>query len=79
MVGSAPQRESTDAIMEDVVVFPWLPATAMPNLSLISSASISALGMRGILAAAAAIISELSFLMADEYTTTSLPLMFSEL
>ncbi len=36
------------ATMEVVVVLPWLPATAMPYLRRISSASISPRGMTGI-------------------------------
>ena len=46
-VGSSPPRSSTSATIEVVVVLPWLPATATPYLSRISSASISARGMTG--------------------------------
>ena len=65
-VGSRPPAVRMAAIMEVVVVFPCAPATATPNLSLINSASISALGITGICLSLAAAIS--SFLMdtADE-------------
>ena len=46
-VGSSPAAPSTAATMEVVVVLPWVPAMAMPYLSRISSASISARGMTG--------------------------------
>ena len=47
-VGSRCPHVRMEATMEVVVVFPWAPAMATPYLSLISSASISALGITGI-------------------------------
>ena len=52
--------------IEVVVVFPWVPAMAIPYFILMSSASISALGMMGIWREAASFISGLSFLTAEE-------------
>ena len=48
-VGSRPAEAKMAAIIEVVVVLPWAPATAMPYFRRISSASISARGMTGIL------------------------------
>ena len=59
-VGSIPASASKLAARLVVVVLPWVPATAMPRLKRISSASISALGTTGIRASLAAITSELS-------------------
>jgi hypothetical protein len=70
-VGSRPEHPSTWAMREVVVVLPWLPATAMPSLSRISSASISARGMTGILRRSASSSSAFVARMADEKTTTS--------
>jgi len=50
--------------MEVVVVLPWAPETATLYLMRISSASISALGMTGIFAPTAAVISGLDGEMA---------------
>src|SRR5256885_13093537 len=47
-VGSKCAAARTDATSEVVVVFPCAPATAIPYLSRISSASISARGITGI-------------------------------
>jgi hypothetical protein len=63
--------------MDVVVVLPWEPATAMPYLSLISSASISARGMTGIARCRATCTSMLSRDTADEYTTTWAPATFA--
>ena len=41
-VGSMPPASSIAAIIEVVVVLPWVPATATVDFSRISSASISA-------------------------------------
>ena len=46
-VGSRPGSRRTVATSEVVVVLPWEPAMAMPSLSRISSASISARGITG--------------------------------
>ena len=59
------------AAIEVVVVLPWEPAMAMPCLSRISSASISARGMTGIFRRRASTTSGLSRRTADEITTTS--------
>src|SRR5437764_5676838 len=48
------------SIIVVVVVLPWLPATATPSLTRISSPSISARGMTGMFRARAAAISGLS-------------------
>ncbi len=58
---------------------PWEPATAMPYFIRMSSASISARGMTGILAARAFRTSMLSSWTAEEMTTTSASLRFSSL
>ena len=72
IVGSRPASANSQPTIEVVVVLPWLPAMAMPNLlSRISSASISALGMTGICASTAARISGLFGGIAEEITTTS--------
>ena len=47
-VGSKPACDRIVAAIEVVVVLPWLPATAMPYFSRISSASSSPRGMTGI-------------------------------
>jgi hypothetical protein len=47
-VGSRPACASRCAISEVVVVLPWEPATAIPSLRRITSASISARGITGI-------------------------------
>jgi hypothetical protein len=47
-VGSMPPASSRVAIIEVVVVLPWVPATATVFLSRISSASISARRTTGI-------------------------------
>jgi hypothetical protein len=60
-----------------VVVLPCIPAMAMPNFSRISSASISARWMTGILRARASSTSGLSLATAELVTTTSLPATFS--
>jgi len=64
----------TVAIIDVVVVFPWVPATAMPVFPRMSSPSISARGMTGILSFLASITSGLSFFIAEEITTTLAPL-----
>ena len=69
-------RGST-AIIVVVVVLPWLPATATPSLTRISSPSISARGMTGMSRARAAAISGLSGRTALETTTTSARATFS--
>ena len=60
------------AISEVVVVLPCVPATAMPYFRRISSASISARGMTGILSARACTTSGFEYFTADEITTTSM-------
>src|SRR4051794_20007716 len=70
-VGSRPQRSSTTAIIEVVVVLPCAPATAIENRSRINSASISARGMTGICRRVASTTSGLVGRTADETTTTS--------
>jgi hypothetical protein len=76
-VGSIPACASRWAAIEVVVVFPCEPAMAMPYLSRISSASISARGMTGIFFARAATTSGLSLRTAVEITTTSASVRFS--
>src|SRR6185312_7127300 len=70
-VGSSPALSSTSAIIDVVVVLPWLPATAIEYLSRISSASISARGITGICRRAASRTSGFAGRTADETTTTS--------
>ena len=65
-VGSKRPSASTAPIIDVVVVLPWVPATAIPYLSRISSASISARGMVGIWCWRAAWTSTLSRETADE-------------
>ncbi len=63
----------TIAIMDVVVVFPWLPATATPYLRRISSASISARGITGMPRRRASTTSALVGRTAVEITTTWAP------
>ena len=70
-VGSSPASARIAAIIVVVVVLPWLPATATPSLTRISSPSISARGMTGMPRARAAATSGLSARTALETTTTS--------
>ena len=65
-----PREAQTAAVIEVVVVFPWLPATAMPYFMRISSASISALGITGISRRRASSTSGFEYLTAVEITTT---------
>ena len=76
-VGSRRPSASTAATIEVVVVLPWVPATAIPYLSRISSASISARGITGTWRARAAATSTLSRATADEYTTTCASAMWA--
>ena len=73
IVGSKPPCESTLAIIEVVVVLPWLPATAMPYLSLMSSASIWARGITGMLFFLASTTSGFLSFTADDMTITPEP------
>jgi len=66
------------AIRLVVVVLPCVPATAMPCLKRMSSASMTARGITGTLRARAAMISGLASLMALDTTTTSASLKYSE-
>ncbi len=77
MVGSQPATSRTVATSEVVVVLPCEPATAMPYLRRMSSASISARRMTGIFWARAKRTSGLSALTAEEMTTTSTPSMLA--
>ena len=70
-VGSKPPSASTLAIKLVVVVLPCVPATAMPCLKRINSASIKARGTTGIFFSRAANTSGLSDFTAVEVTTTS--------
>ena len=65
-VGSKPASASTAPTIDVVVVLPWVPATAMPYLSRISSASISARGITGTPRWRAAWSSALSRATAEE-------------
>ena len=76
-VGSSRASARTAPIMDVVVVLPWVPATAMPYLSRISSASISARGMTGMPRCRATCTSMLSRDTAEEYTTTWAPATFA--
>ena len=76
-VGSSPASARMTAIIVVVVVLPWLPATATPSLTRISSPSISARGMTGMPRARAAATSGLSARTALEMTTTSACATFS--
>ena len=69
-VGSISAAVRTWPIIDVVVVFPWLPATAMPYFMRMSSASISAPGITGIFRSLAAITSGLENFTAVEITTT---------
>src|SRR5512141_2440474 len=69
-VGSQPAVASTVATIEVVVVLPCVPAIAMPYVIRISSASIAARGITGILRRCASRISGLSGRTAEETTTT---------
>src|SRR5512140_130924 len=69
-VGSQPAVASTVATIEVVVVFPCVPAIAMPYFIRINSASISARGITGIFRRCASRTSGLSDLTAEETTTT---------
>ena len=73
VVGSMPALPRIAAISEVVVVLPCVPATAMPYFRRISSASISARGITGILSARACTTSGLEYFTAEEMTTTSMP------
>jgi hypothetical protein len=57
--------------MEVVVVLPWVPPTAIACLKRISSASISARRTTGMSFSRAATSSGLSFLIAEDTTSTS--------
>jgi len=72
-VGSTPAWCSSTAIMEVVLVLPWVPVTATANFIRISSPSISARGITGIRSSRARRTSGLSGPMAVETTTTSAP------
>ena len=76
-VGSIPAQSSMAAMIEVVVVLPWVPATATDHLSRISSASISARCTTGMWRSPAATISTLSSAMADETTSTATSSMVS--
>ena len=70
-VGSRPASARITAIIVVVVVLPWLPATATPSFTRISSPSISARGITGMSRARAAATSGLSGRTALDTTTTS--------
>lgn len=72
-VGSRPPAASTLATRLVVVVFPCVPAIAMPCLSRMSSASISARGTTGMRRPRAASTSGLSDFTAVDTTTASAP------
>ncbi len=76
-VGSVPASSSMAAIIEVVVVLPWVPPMAIAHFRRISSASISARRTTGIRLARAATTSGLSALTADEITTTRASPRFS--
>src|SRR5512141_278019 len=69
-VGSQPAVASTVATIEVVVVFPCVPAIAMPYFIRINSASISARGITGIFRRCDSMTSGLSGRIAEETTTT---------
>ena len=75
-VGSSPASPSTAETSEVVVVLPCVPATAIPCLKRISSASIIARGTTGTCASRAATTSGLSAFTAEEVTTASAPAMW---
>ncbi len=56
-----------------MVVLPWVPATAMPRRKRISSASMAARGTIGMRCERASISSGLSWRMAEDITTQSVP------
>ena len=70
-VGSIPPATRSSATSVVVVVLPWVPATAMLDLSRMSSASISARRTTGRPRRRASSSSALPGLMAEEMTTTS--------
>src|SRR5659263_335246 len=69
-VGSQPAVASTVATIEVVVVFPCVPAIAMPYFIRINSANISARGITGIFRRCDSRTSGLSSRTAEETTTT---------
>ena len=77
IVGSRCPPANTVATKDVVVVFPWVPAIAIPCFIRISSANISALGMTGIIFSLAALTSGLLLRIALETTTTCFPYTFS--
>ena len=70
-VGSIPALCSTWEIIEEVVVLPCVPATAMPRRSSMTRASISARRSTGSPAARAARSSGLPSPIADDVTTSA--------
>ena len=76
-VGSLPPAPSTAAQIEEVEVLPWLPATAIPYLTRISSARSSPLDITGSLRRLASASSALFAGMAELVTTASGPFRFS--
>ena len=75
-VGSLPSSAKIAEIRLVVVVFPWVPATAIPCRYRISSANISARLTTGTPIACARLISMFLKSTADELTTTSAPSIF---
>src|SRR5581483_6141793 len=71
-VGSRPASRSTAATRDVVVVFPCVPATAIPYFIRMSSASISARGMTGIFSSRARTTSGFANVTAEEMTRTSM-------
>ena len=76
-VGSRPAWIRTAATIEVVVVFPWLPATAIPNFRRISSASSSPRGITGSPRRRASTTSGLSGRTAELTTTAFAPATFA--
>jgi len=78
-VGSSSAASNSEATIDVVVVLPCVPPTATAHFSLINSPSISARRTMGKEAVRAATTSGLSFLTADEITTTLAVPIFSAL
>ena len=70
-VGERPARVNMKAMRDEVVVLPWLPATAMTFFPSISSATICARLIARIPRRRASTSSGLSSCAADVYTTSS--------
>ena len=76
-VGSRPASFRTVAVIDVVVVLPWLPAIAMPYFSRISSASSSPRGITGICSRRASCTSGFAASTAELTTIALAPATFA--